>query len=107
MARKPADVGQLKLRLPEALRRKLERASDKSGRSLNNEIVWRLSQSLGEGPMFDLHIEQEAAEAKREAEVAKVLDRIIHDPEVHKKLAQRLADSPAFQAAVRKKRGEE
>jgi hypothetical protein len=46
MPKKPTDAGQLKLRLTDALREKLEHASDKSGRSLNNEIVWRLEQSF-------------------------------------------------------------
>jgi hypothetical protein len=45
MTEKP-DIGQIKVRLPERLRQRLERASDKSGRSLNNEIVWRLTQSF-------------------------------------------------------------
>jgi hypothetical protein len=102
--RKPADVGQLKLRLPDALRRKLERASDKSGRSLNNEIVWRLSQSLGpEGePLFDLHMEREN---EVEQEVSKALDRLIHDPEFYKRIAQQVADQEAVRS--RKKRGED
>jgi len=102
MPRKPADVGQLKLRLPDALRRKLERASDKSGRSLNNEIVWRLSQSLGEGPMYDLHIEQEAEAAKKFADFR---DKLLNDPEFRKKMVQQIV---ADQEAVRrKKRGED
>jgi hypothetical protein len=40
------DKGQIKIRLVPALRRQLEKASEKSGRSLNNEIVWRLGKSF-------------------------------------------------------------
>jgi hypothetical protein len=32
--------------MTEALRRRLAIAADKSGRSLNSEIVWRLSRSM-------------------------------------------------------------
>jgi plasmid stability protein len=39
MARKPTDTVQLKLRFPEALRRRLEREANKHGRSLNSEIL--------------------------------------------------------------------
>jgi hypothetical protein len=46
--RKPIDIGQLKVRLPEELRERLEQSSERSGRSLNNEIVWRLGQSFEE-----------------------------------------------------------
>jgi hypothetical protein len=45
------------VRLPERLRHRLEKASDKSGRSLNNEIVWRLER------LFEI----EAAPSVREA----------------------------------------
>jgi Arc-like DNA binding domain len=44
MARKKAAPAQIKIRLPEALRRDLERAATKSGRTLNGEIVHRLTQ---------------------------------------------------------------
>jgi Arc-like DNA binding domain len=57
----PTDIGQLKLRLPEALREKLIQASDHSGRSLNNEIVWRLTKSFGDDmAIFDQHVATEA-----------------------------------------------
>jgi hypothetical protein len=39
MARKPSDTVQLKLRFPEALRRRLEREANRHGQSLNSEIV--------------------------------------------------------------------
>jgi plasmid stability protein len=39
VARKPSDTVQLKLRFPEALRRRLEREAKRHGRSLNSEIL--------------------------------------------------------------------
>jgi hypothetical protein len=64
----------LQVRLPDALRRKLAAEAEKSQRSLNSEIVWRLGQSLGAegGVLVDQH---EAAEKER----AKVLDEIIKE----------------------------
>jgi hypothetical protein len=44
MARKKAGPAQIKIRLPEALRRDLEREAAKTGRTLNGEIVHRLTQ---------------------------------------------------------------
>jgi hypothetical protein len=44
MARKKAAPAQIKIRLPEALRRDLEREAAKNRRTLNGEIVHRLTQ---------------------------------------------------------------
>lgn len=44
--RKPTDIVQLKLRLREELRRKLERAATKKEHSLNTEMVERLDRSF-------------------------------------------------------------
>jgi hypothetical protein len=46
MARKPTDTIKLQLRLPEYLRRQLERAADVHGESMNTEIVDRLKESF-------------------------------------------------------------
>jgi hypothetical protein len=43
--RKPTDIVQLKLRLPEWLRRNIERNARKSGRSLNGELVHQLQKA--------------------------------------------------------------
>jgi Arc-like DNA binding domain len=40
-------IANLRLRLPETLRRKLATEAEKSQRSLNSEILWRLGHSLG------------------------------------------------------------
>jgi plasmid stability protein len=44
MVRKKAAPAQIKIRLPEALRRDLEREAARHGRTLNGEIVYRLTQ---------------------------------------------------------------
>lgn len=46
MARKPTDTVQLKVRLSEALRRQMEDAAARNGRSMNAEIVTRLQSSI-------------------------------------------------------------
>jgi hypothetical protein len=46
MARKPTDMVQLKVRLPETLRWQMEYAAKQNDRSMNAEIVARLSRSL-------------------------------------------------------------
>ncbi len=47
MTDKPKAIVNLRLRMPEALRRKLVAEAKASHRSLNSEIVYRLGQSLG------------------------------------------------------------
>jgi Arc-like DNA binding dprotein len=46
VARKPTDTIQLKVRLSEALRRQMEDAAARNGRSMNAEIVARLQHSI-------------------------------------------------------------
>src|SRR3979411_1109948 len=46
VARKPTDTVQLKLRFPEALRRRLEREAARHGRSMSAEIIHRVEQSF-------------------------------------------------------------
>src|SRR5262245_13999933 len=48
MARKPTDTVQLKLRFPEALRRRISAMAKKSRLSMNTWIVGRLTDSLDE-----------------------------------------------------------
>jgi Arc-like DNA binding domain len=48
MARKPDDLHPTMVRLPETLRRDLDRWADLHGRSLNAEIIYRLEQSLAD-----------------------------------------------------------
>jgi flagellar motor switch protein FliG len=46
MVRKPADLVPLMLRLPEDLRRRIEREATRNQRSLNAEVVRRLEDSF-------------------------------------------------------------
>jgi Arc-like DNA binding dprotein len=46
MARKPAEKVGLRLRMPEGLRRLVERSAKAHNRSMNTEIVWRLGESF-------------------------------------------------------------
>jgi len=55
MARKPSDMVQLKLRFPEALRRRLEREARRHGQSLNREIVSILEERFRESDDADRH----------------------------------------------------
>jgi hypothetical protein len=51
MARKPTDTAQLKLRIREDLRRRLEQAAKKRNVSLNHEMVDRLRTSFDHGEL--------------------------------------------------------
>jgi hypothetical protein len=46
MARKPSDVIQIKIRVREDLRRRLEQAANKADRSINSEMASRLADSF-------------------------------------------------------------
>jgi hypothetical protein len=93
MAKRPA-FGQLKLRLPDTLRKALEEAAEKSGKSLNAEIIWRLSKSL-EAP--EAFAEFEAGEVERLKALA---DLLRLPPEARERLFKELVES----ALGRKKR---
>ena len=55
MPRKPTAIAQLKLRIREDLRAKLEKAAKKRAVSLNFEMTSRLSDSLDRESLFALH----------------------------------------------------
>jgi hypothetical protein len=65
--RKPTDIVQLKLRLPEWLRRDIERHARKSGRSLNSEMVHALQRAYEQ-----TKTESQIAEAARVAALATI-----------------------------------
>ena len=92
--RKPTDVGQLKLRLPEALRQRLEDASNKSGRSLNNETVWRLTQTFGDEGLAAIFERVE----ERERDDAAFFEKVAQDPRmqeaIRKVIAKHLTEKP-------------
>jgi hypothetical protein len=66
MARKPDETINLRVRMPEALRKGLADAAQKNQRSLNSEVVFRLGQSFGsEGAKYVNQYEAAEDEAKR------------------------------------------
>jgi hypothetical protein len=69
-------IANLRLRLPETLRRKLATEAEKSQRSLNSEILWRLGQSLGaEGSA--LVEEHETLEQHLKRKLDEVVDKLL------------------------------
>jgi Arc-like DNA binding domain len=76
MARKATDTINIRVRMPEGLRKKLAGEADRSERSLNSEIVWRLGQSLGsEGA--ELVQEHETQEGRMRKMLEEVVAKII------------------------------
>ena len=57
----------LQVRMPETLRQQLTDEAKQNGRSLNSEIVWRLSRSVGDEGLVD----------RTATERAKMLDEIL------------------------------
>ena len=78
MARKKTAPAQIKIRLPDALRRDLEREAAKSGRTLNGEIVHRLTQPFVQADRKAVASQaaQEAVEATREILLKMMTDQI-------------------------------
>jgi predicted HicB family RNase H-like nuclease len=62
--RKPTDIAQLGLRLPEKLRKKIEAAARTNGWSLNRELVRRLERSFVQQEIEDA-IKRTAEEIER------------------------------------------
>jgi hypothetical protein len=76
MVRKPTDMVQLKLRFPEALRRRLEREAKRHGHSLNTEIVMILEGAFRESDAIQERAKA-IAEALGDEIVGTFVDRII------------------------------
>jgi hypothetical protein len=89
MARKPTDTVALQVRLPEALRRKLAHEAEKSERSLNSEILWRLGQTLTEEWQQFI-----AGMGKIETDEREFMDRMMQRPEFREKLSKIVAEIP-------------
>jgi predicted HicB family RNase H-like nuclease len=56
MVRKPTDTIQLKVRMSETLRRQMEDAAVRNGRSMNAEIVARLGNSIQKSAWHRLRV---------------------------------------------------
>jgi Arc-like DNA binding domain len=85
-SRKATDTINLRLRMPEALRKTLAIEAAKAARSLNAEILWRLGLTLGE--QWQEFIagmeEQERTEQERR-------DQLMQDPKFQKSLGEIIA----------------
>jgi len=74
MARKPTDTVQLKLRFPEALRRRLVREATRRGQSLNGYIVRILEKAFEQSDSV-----QERAQAIVEALGDEIVEAIVEE----------------------------
>jgi hypothetical protein len=86
VARKPSDIVNLRLRLPEALRKRLSQDAEKNERSLNSEILYRLGQTYE--PAWQEFIA--GIERKEEAD-REVVDRLLQDPGFRDQITKFLA----------------
>jgi hypothetical protein len=93
MARKPGDIIHLQVRMPEGLRQELASEAERSGRSLNAEILWRLGQTLNEGWQGVIATEERIEKMQREAQ-ERIHERILNDPKLHQRLAELVDNIP-------------
>jgi hypothetical protein len=78
--RRPDDTVNLRLRLPEALRKALDAEAEKANRSLNSEILWRLGQTFGEEwQRFIAGVEER--EKSEQEHRQKMVEQLLQDPE--------------------------
>jgi hypothetical protein len=86
MARRGTDTVNLRLRMPEALRKTLAMEAEKANRSLNSEILWRLGRTLSEQwrEFIAGMEEQERTEQERR-------DQLMQDPKFQKSLSEIVA----------------
>ena len=74
MAKKMSETIHLKLRLPEGLRRVLEKSAAKNERSMNSEIIYLLQQALQFGDLEA--VTSTAVQTAARLAVYEVLDRL-------------------------------
>jgi Arc-like DNA binding domain len=89
MARKPTDTANLRLRLPEGLRKKLANEAEGNNRSLNSEILWRLGQTLSEEWQRFI-----AGMEKREKDEQERVDQLLQNPELREYVTKLVAKMP-------------
>ena len=77
MARKAQQLTGVMVRLPEKLRRWMERAAAENGRSMNSEIIYRLERSIATEPELERVMARlEEQMKKRQAELLRELQQI-------------------------------
>jgi hypothetical protein len=86
MPRKPSDVVALQVRLPEAMRKQIAADAERNKRSLNGEILWRLSQTM------DSRWTEYVTELERQAQAdAEFIERMRANPETRALLQELIA----------------
>jgi Arc-like DNA binding domain len=75
VARKAEELRPVMVRVPEGVRRQLAREAKKNGRSMNTEIIHRLTQSLVSESLAELY--RQHAETAAEVAAAKAADEVI------------------------------
>jgi hypothetical protein len=87
MAKLPTEMVNLRLRLPEGLRQRLADEAEEANRSLNSEILWRLTHTFGGN--WEQFVARAEEEEKRRQEI---LEEMRLRPEVQEKLVRLMAD---------------
>jgi ribosomal protein L18E len=94
MPRKPSDIVQPNLRIREDLRRRLERAATKAGRSLNQEMTQRLRASFDQGDRIEL--------SRITADLDDVYKRLVRDLAEQSRTQELISAAEHFIEKVRK-----
>jgi Arc-like DNA binding domain len=86
MKRDPTKTVNLRLRLPEGLRLRLANEAEKANRSLNSEVLFRLTHTLG--PEWAKLVTAAEEREKRDQER---IEEIMQDPKFQKAVTELLA----------------
>jgi hypothetical protein len=100
VAKKPTETIHLKLRLPEGLRRQIEKSAGRSERSMNSEILYLLQQALQFGDLEA--VTRSAVEGAAKQAVYDVLDRL-NQAEKRTRAPLSVGSSDFFEALMGKK----
>ena len=95
MARKPQELRPVMVRIPEGVRRRLEREAVRNGRSMNTEIIHRLERSF-----LGSEIAQVAQQAGTTA-VEKLVSTLM-DPALGSDVLKRLSDHAALESKAKR-----
>jgi 16S rRNA C967 or C1407 C5-methylase (RsmB/RsmF family) len=87
MARDLTKTVNLRLRLPEGLRLKLANEAEKAKRSLNSEVLFRLTRTFG--PEWERLV---AAAEERQKREQRQIEEIMEDPKVKARLSEIVAE---------------
>jgi hypothetical protein len=96
MSKKPSQIVQVKVRMREDLRRKIEHAAEKNGLTVNAEILRRLDQTFG--VTLDKLEGSVATLASRFDELARELVRVRTEQAIREELQHRLTEADLTEA---------